>query len=164
MSRCLLSLAACETHPPFSCPFHLPPHHLRQSAVLILERLHQSTQSEKSLTWKNLPKSTSKTSPIQKTTSLLCGIVVNYFFTPTTSIHPALQSFIPSFGQQTPGWDLPRNAWVQLNCLRIGFGRIACASQICVSVARCRVHTTSCMTAPNLRLHVTFMKSTILHS
>jgi len=43
--------------------------------------------------------------------------------TPTTSNHPALQSFIPAFGPQPPGFDLPRNAQVQLKRLMTGFGR-----------------------------------------
>jgi len=43
---------------------------------------------------------------------------------PTTSIPPVLQSFIPAFDPQPPGFDLPRNAWVQLN-LRTGIGQFA---------------------------------------
>jgi len=42
---------------------------------------------------------------------------------PTTPIPPALQSFIPAFGPQPPGCDLPRNTWVQLNLPRTGVGR-----------------------------------------
>jgi len=44
---------------------------------------------------------------------------------PTTPIPAALQSFIPAFGPQPPGCDLPRNAWIQLNHLRTGVGRYA---------------------------------------
>jgi len=43
----------------------------------------------------------------------------------TTSNPPALQPFIPAFGPQPPGCDLPRNAWVQLNRLWTGFVRYA---------------------------------------
>jgi len=58
---------------------------------------------------------------------------------PTTLFPAALQSFIPAFGQQPPGCDLPRNAWVQLKRLRTGFGRFAanmilmglCGSDLC---------------------------------
>jgi len=58
---------------------------------------------------------------------------------PTTPIPAALPSFIPAFGPQRPGCDLPRNAWVQLNRLRTGGGRYAanmnlmglCGSDLC---------------------------------
>jgi len=58
---------------------------------------------------------------------------------PTTPIPAALQSFIPAFGPQPPGCDLPRNAWVQLNRLRTGVGWFAanmklmslCSSDLC---------------------------------
>ena len=58
---------------------------------------------------------------------------------PTTPIASALQSFIPAFSPQPPGCELPRNAWVQLNCLRTGDGRFAanmklmglCGSDLC---------------------------------
>ena len=57
----------------------------------------------------------------------------------TTPIPPAHQSFIPAFGPQPPGCDLPRNARVQLNRLRTGVARFAanmklislCGSDLC---------------------------------
>jgi len=63
---------------------------------------------------------------------------------PTTPIPPALQSFIPAFGSQPQGCDLPRNAWVQFNHPRTGVGWFAaCVAQICVNMARWRVETTN---------------------
>jgi len=58
---------------------------------------------------------------------------------PITPIPAALQSFIPAFGPQPPGCDLPRNAWVQLSRQRTGVDRFAanmklmglCGSDLC---------------------------------
>jgi len=44
---------------------------------------------------------------------------------PTTPIPAALQSFIPAFGPQPPGCNLPRNACAQLNRLRTDVGQFA---------------------------------------
>ena len=73
---------------------------------------------------------------------------------PPTTIPAALQSFAPAFGPQPSGCDLPRNAWVQLNRLRTGVGRLAanmklmdqCGSDLC-ECRKCKPHTTSCMIA-----------------
>jgi len=81
---------------------------------------------------------------------------------PTTPIPPVLQSFIPAFGPQPQGCDLPRNAWVQFNHPRTGVGWFAaCVAQICVNMARWRLQTTSCMNAPNLNLRATSINQTL---
>jgi len=50
-------------------------------------------------------------------------------------------------------------AWgLVLADLRPTWNLWACAAQICVNVARCRLHTTSCMIAPNSNLRATSMR------
>ena len=58
----------------------------------------------------------------------------------------------------------PRKAWVHLKRLRLVLADLqtsnywACVDQICVNVARCRLHTTSCIIAPNSNLRATSMR------
>ena len=90
----------------------------------MLETLHQTPNPKhllhETLYLKLSPKRLCSRKPLRSFVELLS---ING--DPTTPIPPALQSFIPAFGQQPPCCDFPRNACVQLNDLKTGVGRFA---------------------------------------
>jgi len=81
IDACYNLLSGKHTRPP-PCRFYLAwPHLWDKAQCYILEILHQSPQSETPPTRNPAPKSFSETSPLQKPTSLVRWIVVNYPYT-----------------------------------------------------------------------------------
>jgi len=124
-SRCVLSLADYEAHPPLSCPFYLTWSQLRQDSCASCLKLYTKTLNPNiSYTKLSFKKTPSKHFRSRKPHRSFV-VLLSTTGTPTTPTPPALQSSTHAFDTQPPGCDLLRNAWAQLIRLRTGVGQFA---------------------------------------
>ena len=92
--------------------WHTPSETRRSASCLKLytKALNPKHLLHETLYLKPSPKSLRSRKPLRSFVELL-----SIHGEPTTPVPAALQSLIPAFGPQPPGFELPRNAWVQLN-------------------------------------------------
>ena len=101
----------------------------------------------------------------------LCGVLLEYGVNGCPLLSVKLLC-LPAHKFSCVSMELNYNhsPWVLEDCvlflvaLRPTWKQLACAAQICVNVARWRLHTTSCMIAPNSNLRATSMRWTTLPS
>ena len=143
MNRCKLSLAACEAHPPPSCPFYLAFPYLRHGAVLhawnVMSKPSIRNISYTKLCTQNLLLNVSAPGNLFAPLWNCCQLTRNQ---PHQSLQLSLQSFIPTHlahnHQVATSPEMPGFSWT---ALRTGVGRFVANMKImdlsCSNLCEC---------------------------